>query len=558
MHIESPMSHALDSIVETEVSTPVTTVNDTFREQPHHTTEAPNLLNLTMRTNSNFPSSIFKIGESSTARDNVSHYYVEGQYSEVDEDECVNVNEAYLQLGCHFLDQMDGKIRVPNLDQLPNELQELYDGNKPRSRSFRKYIREYNAANVFTSLGVTMADRLILGREPSSFVIHGELYHRIGALLPNQGQEAIASTDHRRYNLPSTDEIVVILPGDGLKISSVRDIIVYLKAKQVLFKEKVHEYAEACESFEGKKTSRDVEIEQLKERLVFLEGENEEMKSTLAAYFPAVNCLKDNILSLEEHVLSHIEVKEDDENEKNEQNCQESCKKQTLNGPDAILDLQELQAIVKVSDNSSYDHVFGQRALTRYKLKLDIQDGGGFIKIIMFDSQFQMILPNKVTQTKDMMGKDSGNSKVTYYLEKILLWQKRVFQIRIDDVSIRKPDGTYRVYNVSTLLEEKKDKPEENSLEDELNSPKSSTMPVLEDVPTKEILKNDTTTAVSEIEPTNENPILQKHVNRELFSITEKSGTTALDNIEDVKDINDDTSSDGSTIMLKKMLRKKT
>ncbi|KAF6159405.1 hypothetical protein GIB67_032176 [Kingdonia uniflora] len=177
-----------------------------------------------------------------------------------------------------------GKIRVPNLDQLPNELQELYDGKEPRSRSFRKYIREYNAANAFTSLGVTMDDRVIPGRGPSSFVIHGELHHRIGALLPNQGQEAMyeqlyiynpgttlhtrqrrnphlkrdvlkiiedtllqsnpfcelyrrayevledeagedenfnvpaylyysvsASTDHRRYNLPSTDEIAVIL-----------------------------------------------------------------------------------------------------------------------------------------------------------------------------------------------------------------------------------------------------------------------------------------------------------------------------------------------------------
>ncbi|KAF6148623.1 hypothetical protein GIB67_042582 [Kingdonia uniflora] len=110
MHTESPMSQAMDSIVKTEMPIPVTTVNDTFREQLYHTTEAPNLLNLTMRTNSNFPSSIFEIGESSTAHENVrTHYYVEEQYnlSEADEDEYVNVNEADLQLGCHFLGQMD-------------------------------------------------------------------------------------------------------------------------------------------------------------------------------------------------------------------------------------------------------------------------------------------------------------------------------------------------------------------------------------------------------------------------------------------------------------------
>ncbi|KAF6163993.1 hypothetical protein GIB67_028697 [Kingdonia uniflora] len=41
-------------------------------------------------------------------------------------------------------------------------------------------------------------------------------------------------TDHRRYNLPSIDEIAVILPGDGSEISGVRDIIVYRKANQGL------------------------------------------------------------------------------------------------------------------------------------------------------------------------------------------------------------------------------------------------------------------------------------------------------------------------------------
>ncbi|KAF6169397.1 hypothetical protein GIB67_002884, partial [Kingdonia uniflora] len=36
------------------------------------------------------------------------------------------------------------------------------------------------------------------------------------------------SIDHRRYNLPSTNEIAFILPRDGLEISG--DIIVYRKA----------------------------------------------------------------------------------------------------------------------------------------------------------------------------------------------------------------------------------------------------------------------------------------------------------------------------------------
>ncbi|KAF6138699.1 hypothetical protein GIB67_009893 [Kingdonia uniflora] len=42
-----------------------------------------------------------------------------------------------------------------------------------------------------------MDDRVIPRREPSSFVIHRELHHRIGALLPNQGQRSdVCTTIH--------------------------------------------------------------------------------------------------------------------------------------------------------------------------------------------------------------------------------------------------------------------------------------------------------------------------------------------------------------------------
>ncbi|KAF6175945.1 hypothetical protein GIB67_003433 [Kingdonia uniflora] len=133
------MFQALDNITETKVPTPLIFENDIFRVRPYHTTDAPNLQNLAIRTNSNFALSTFKIGESSTGRENV----------------------------------------VPNLDKLPNELQELYDGNDPRSRPFWKYIREYNTANVFTNLGVIMDDRVSPLRGPSSFVIYGELHHQI-------------------------------------------------------------------------------------------------------------------------------------------------------------------------------------------------------------------------------------------------------------------------------------------------------------------------------------------------------------------------------------------
>ncbi|KAF6166084.1 hypothetical protein GIB67_023794 [Kingdonia uniflora] len=67
----------------------------------------------------------------------------------------------------------------------------MYDRNRILSRSFRNYLREYNAANAFTSLDVHIYDRIVRGREPSPFVIYGVLYRRIGVLLQNQGEDAM-------------------------------------------------------------------------------------------------------------------------------------------------------------------------------------------------------------------------------------------------------------------------------------------------------------------------------------------------------------------------------
>ena len=84
---------------------------------------------------------------------------------------------------------LQGKIKLPLLKTPPAQLQALYDGNNDQSKSFRKYAREYNAANAFTSLGAKMDPRMLAGRGPRSFTIHGELRHRIGALLPQPGHE---------------------------------------------------------------------------------------------------------------------------------------------------------------------------------------------------------------------------------------------------------------------------------------------------------------------------------------------------------------------------------
>ncbi|KAF6152894.1 hypothetical protein GIB67_033465, partial [Kingdonia uniflora] len=39
---------------------------------------------------------------------------------------------------------------------------------------------------------------------------------------------------------------------------------------------------------------------------------------------------------------------------------------------------------------------------TRYKSQVDVQDETGFIKVIMFDSQLQMLINNTAKKTKDL------------------------------------------------------------------------------------------------------------------------------------------------------------
>lgn len=88
---------------------------------------------------------------------------------------------------------LQGKVRLPLLQPLPPALQALYDGTDRKAKSFRENIRLYNAANAFTSLGAKLDDRVLRGVGPKPFTIHGELRHRTGALLPNEGQEPVYS-----------------------------------------------------------------------------------------------------------------------------------------------------------------------------------------------------------------------------------------------------------------------------------------------------------------------------------------------------------------------------
>lgn len=79
-----------------------------------------------------------------------------------------------------------GKVRLPPLRDLPELLNSLIieNVNSERSKHFLSNIRPYNAAFVMTSM---RAKEERQGGFMPTFRVQGQMYHRIGPLLPNEG-----------------------------------------------------------------------------------------------------------------------------------------------------------------------------------------------------------------------------------------------------------------------------------------------------------------------------------------------------------------------------------
>ena len=80
-----------------------------------------------------------------------------------------------------------GKVRLPPLLKPPTYLMDLYNLFRPEAISFRRNIRGYNSLLACTSFGANVNDEF-QGRGISNFSVHGEVYHLIGSLLPEEGQ----------------------------------------------------------------------------------------------------------------------------------------------------------------------------------------------------------------------------------------------------------------------------------------------------------------------------------------------------------------------------------
>jgi len=74
-----------------------------------------------------------------------------------------------------------GKVRLPRLADPPPLLKQLMNDETIEARHFRRHIRKYNASFQMTSFGANTVTEA--GFMPT-FKIQGQIYHRIGSLLP--------------------------------------------------------------------------------------------------------------------------------------------------------------------------------------------------------------------------------------------------------------------------------------------------------------------------------------------------------------------------------------
>ena len=81
-----------------------------------------------------------------------------------------------------------GKIQVPLMKE-PLELLKhlLLDQHSSNSKSFKDNIRVYNTMFAFTSMGGKVDNSINNGNDPYVFRMYGQNYHRIGSLLPIDG-----------------------------------------------------------------------------------------------------------------------------------------------------------------------------------------------------------------------------------------------------------------------------------------------------------------------------------------------------------------------------------
>ncbi|UYV75784.1 hypothetical protein LAZ67_13001346 [Cordylochernes scorpioides] len=81
---------------------------------------------------------------------------------------------------------LNGKVRLPLIDLPPEPLRSLLSGENSDSVHFLRNIRKYNSCFQMTSFGAENQTHSVTF--PTTFSIQGQVYHRIGSLMPSENQ----------------------------------------------------------------------------------------------------------------------------------------------------------------------------------------------------------------------------------------------------------------------------------------------------------------------------------------------------------------------------------
>ncbi|UYV82124.1 hypothetical protein LAZ67_21001012 [Cordylochernes scorpioides] len=80
----------------------------------------------------------------------------------------------------------NGKVCLPLIDLPPEPLRSLLSGENSDSVHFLRYIRKYNSCFQMPSFGAENQTHSVTF--PTTFSIQGQVYHRIGSLMPSENQ----------------------------------------------------------------------------------------------------------------------------------------------------------------------------------------------------------------------------------------------------------------------------------------------------------------------------------------------------------------------------------
>ncbi|XP_022032445.1 uncharacterized protein LOC110933536 [Helianthus annuus] len=83
----------------------------------------------------------------------------------------------------------NGDVELPPPPTPPPLLRHLYKSHTSQCHNFMNNIRAYNMMFSFTSLGGKVDKSYQIGKGPYVFRLHGQNYHRMGSLLPDDGEE---------------------------------------------------------------------------------------------------------------------------------------------------------------------------------------------------------------------------------------------------------------------------------------------------------------------------------------------------------------------------------